>query len=244
MRRGFAVRPDDRGAHMRFGVGPDRRQHGQMRAAGGADQADPLRVRAKLLGIQARPAHGRGDIGAGGRVRMLRALAEIDGDDQETLFRQRAVIQHAVCPVAGAPCAAMHVDDDGQKLGGGFGGTVDTRLQLQVAGARPDAIFLAGAQFRLRRRRGLSQGALRRQRHERGHHQTLHPGSLPLLSDADSGGERSRSSNSIASDPQRPSPAPVPVRTFSRTWRFSVRITCSARCSAFGSSSGSSTASA
>jgi hypothetical protein len=128
-----AVRPHDRHAGV-LAPAHGRKQR-ELPAARAAHEPHAPRIDAEPRGVRTHPAHTGRDVGAGGRVLVLGALPEAEGDDDEAARGQRAAVQGARRVIAPAPGTAVHLDERGERRGRLPARLVDAGQQREVRGA-------------------------------------------------------------------------------------------------------------
>src|SRR6266850_1127589 len=105
-----------------------------MAAARMAGEPDLAGIDLELARVRAHPAHTRRHICAARRMLMVRALTEIQRDDDEAARSEPAPVQDADGPIEPRPGAAVHVDEGGEGRGRLSFGAIDARLQLHACG--------------------------------------------------------------------------------------------------------------
>src|SRR5215470_10953340 len=117
-------------------------QQRQLAAARAADDPDPPRINAEAPGVSANVAHARRDVGAGGRMLVRRALAEVERHHDEARSREPTAVHGARRAIVAAPRAPVHVNERRQRPLRFTLGPVDAREELLAARSGEGGVLL------------------------------------------------------------------------------------------------------
>src|SRR5439155_7779407 len=127
-------------------VGPERRERGEMRAGGGAEEADARSIELELAGAAAHELHGRANIGDRLRKHFLALLREAITDREQRITARGEIRSPILEGAARArlPSAAMGGHERGKRPGAHGQIKVARERNAVVSGVRDAGVCLDG----------------------------------------------------------------------------------------------------